>query len=306
MSLVEAERALIDLLFDEGLRNAFAREGVAALSGYALSDDERADFAGVNVRGLMLDARMRRDLMLARLARTFPVSFAVSSALSGGMALLARLLGPSYVRASRATRTAQFGESLRDALGTLSFPDERTRAFAMPFVAVEVALAWSSARVREQALAGAESAEPVSRALPARWEQRALRLAPNLCVAVLPRPYAAVKAELCPVEVEQLWARLEKTPLPERRLRQAFAEESPRLFVGRAVLVRASRCEATVEHVTLELSEGFAPLLRALDGRHSADTLLQKLASAAAPPRTLEAVRAGLGALVERGMLTLT
>jgi hypothetical protein len=298
MSLEEAERALIDLLFDESLRGAFFKD--RSLSAYALSDEERADFAALSEVGLELDASMRRDLMLARLARHFPLSFSIASALPGGLALVRRLVGPAYARAPRASRTARFGESLRDELSELSFATDRERAFSLAFVEVEVAMAWAAARLRELALAGESQPEPAC-VLPEDWAERPLVLAPHLCVAVLPRSRAALATELCPVGPDQLWARLEHAPLPPLRLATVLASEAPRLFIARAVLLRASRCEATVEHVTMELSDGFAPLLRALDGKRSASALLARLSSA--PASTIDAVRAGLRTLLERGML---
>jgi hypothetical protein len=298
VSLAEAERALIDLLFDASLRRAFfADRGLAA---YELSDEERADFAALSETGLELDAGMRRDLMLARLARHFPLTFSIASAQPGGLAIARGLVGPAYVRAPRASRTARFGESLRDELSGLAFANDRERAFSLAFVEVEVAMAWAAARLRELALRG-ESQPEAPRQLPDDWAERPLVLAPHLCVAVLPRSRAALTEELCPVEPDQLWARLEHAPLPPLRLATALAHEAPRLFVARAVLLRASRCEATVEHLTLELSDGFAPLLRALDGKRSASALLARLSSA--PASTIEGVRAGLRTLLERGML---
>jgi hypothetical protein len=298
MSLEEAERALFDLLFDESLRRDFFTD--RGLSSYGLSDDERADFAALSETGLELDASMRRDLMLARLARHFPLSFSIASALPGGLALVRRLVGPAYVRAPRTSRTARFGESLRDELSVLGFANDRERALSLAFVELEVAMSWAAARLRELALAGESHPEP-SAALPDDWAERPLVLAPHLCIAVLPRSRAALAQELCPVAADQLWARLEQAPLPPLRLATALAQESPRLFVARAVLLRVSRCEATVEHVTIELSDGFAPLLRALDGKRSVNALLLRLSSA--PASTIEGVRAGLRTLAERGML---
>jgi hypothetical protein len=305
MSLEEAERALVDLLFDEAQRAAFFADRAAALAGYALDAEEQADFAALSQPGLELDATMRRDLMLARLSRSFPLSFSIGSALPGGLALLRRLVGPAYARAPRATRSARFGETLRAELAGLSFASDRERALALAFVDTEVAMAWAAARLREQALSGSPPAPAGRSAAPlaADWAARPLALAPHLCMAVLPRSRAALERELCPVELDQLWARLERVPLPAGRLAAALASEQPRLFMARAVLVRASRCEATVEQVTLELSDGFAPLLRALDGSRSADALLSRLAASSAPVATLEAVRAGLRTLLERGML---
>ncbi len=308
MSLEEAERALIDVLFDDKKRAAFVQGRAQALESYQLSDEEREDFLALDERGLELDARLRQDLMLARLCRAFPLMFSITSSLPSGLAMLRERVGASYVRSSRAKRTARYGKWVREALRNAAFVTPRERTLSLAIVDVEVALALASAELRERALRGKAKVETPRASLPLAWDDKPLTLAPDVCVAVLPRSYAQLKKDLCPVEGERLWARLSSAPLPASRLSAVLAEESPRLFLARAVLTAVSRCEATVQHTLFEMSEGFFPLLRTLDGTRSANTMIAELERVEheQPPNMLRTVREGLQKLTERGILVAT
>jgi hypothetical protein len=308
MSLEEAERALVDLLFDGSLRRAFLADRSEVLAYYMLGDDERKELLELNGEALEFDARMRQDLMLARLCRSFPLTFSITSSLPAGVQLLRDQLGSEYVRAARSMRSAGFGRALRDALRKATFPTPRERTLSLAIVDVEVALAMASGELRERAVRGEAQAENRRTTLPDGWEDQPLTLATHVVVAVLPRSYAQLKKDLCPVEGELLWARLMTAPLPASRLSTVLAQEAPRLFLARAVLVRASRCEATVQHTLFEMSEGFFPLLRTLDGSRSANKVLEELERVVheQPPNILKTVRDGLHKLTERGMLVPT
>jgi hypothetical protein len=305
MSLEDAERLLFDVLFDEKKRSAFLDDRQSAFAGYELSEEEREDFLSLDARGLTLDAHLRQDLMLARLCRAFPLMFSIVSSLPSGLELLRGWLGPAYVRSPRVTRTARYGKAVREALRTANFTSPRERTLSLAIVDVEVALALASAELRERALRGEARVESTRTTLPLAWDDKPLRLASHVVVAVLPRSYAQLKKDLCPVEGERLWARLSSAPLPRTRLSAVLAEELPRLFLARAVLTAASRCEATVQHTLFEMPEGFFPLLRTLDGTRSANTMLAELERVEheQPPNMLRSVRDGLQKLTERGLL---
>ena len=77
MSFEEQERALFDLLFDSGLREEFCENAENALHAYELTEEEKADFAVVRPDALLLDAKMRRNILLTHICRAYPVSFAI-------------------------------------------------------------------------------------------------------------------------------------------------------------------------------------------------------------------------------------
>ena len=123
MSFAEQERALFDLLFDEPQRRAFLADPVKALLGYELSDAERADFAVVDAFGLETDAHLRRELIMQRLCRAFPLAFSIASSLPDGLERVRALVTKEHVRASAATRTARFGDLLCNFIANAAWPE---------------------------------------------------------------------------------------------------------------------------------------------------------------------------------------
>lgn len=92
MSFEEQERALFDLLFDNVIRQQFCKDPVAALIDYDLDEAEIADFDEIRPDALVLDAKMRRNLLLTHICRAFPISFAIVSSLNDGRSLLKSLV----------------------------------------------------------------------------------------------------------------------------------------------------------------------------------------------------------------------
>src|SRR3954451_17742762 len=197
MSFAEQERALFDLLFDEGLRALFLKQPEQALASYELSDDERADFASVDAFGLETDAHLRRELIMHRLCRALPLSFSIVSSRADGLARVRKLVTRDHVRATAATRTARFGDLLRSFVLSDTFASERERSMCAAIVEVERSLARAAASLRERALAGEDmreksavssrTLERASEERPDDWLERPIAFAPFLCVALLPR-----------------------------------------------------------------------------------------------------------------------
>jgi hypothetical protein len=305
MSFAEQERVLFDLLFDPRLLKAFLAEGADALASYALSDEERADFASIDRFGLETDARMRRDLMVQRLCRAFPLGFSIGSSLPEGLEQLRSLITPEHVRASASTRTALYGDALHAWFKRSDFASQREGALCLAILDFERGLAWAASSLRDRLLSGAPAGVPQG-VKPAAWDAQPLALAPSVCVALLPKPYSELMRSLCPVPPEQLWNRLSQAPLPAHRLSETLAREQARLIVGRAVTTHASRCEVDVTHKIVELAQGFAPILHHVDGKRSARELMEQLRLAGADERLVDSVRTALGRLVDEGMLQLS
>ncbi len=59
MSFDQQEKAMRDLLFDQTLRERFAKQGVQALSAFELTEEEKNDFLTIRVKALNVDAGMR-------------------------------------------------------------------------------------------------------------------------------------------------------------------------------------------------------------------------------------------------------
>lgn len=301
MSFAAQEQALLDLLFDRERRAAFRADRQRALSDYDMSAGERADFATVRLEALEMDAAARVNFILAQYCRSYPLSFSLVSSLPPGLERLRLLVDAALLRTSPGERVGVFGLRLRDSLqGAAGAAEPATMARLLAVVEAELGMAMTAQGVRAAALAGTLPAVAV---LPADWLQQPLRLAPFTSAAILPRPYATLKSMLCACTGAELWRQLSRQPLPAATREGVLAAADLRLLVARAQLTRASPCEPVVDHVTVELGEGFARLLPHVDGRNSVAGLLEQLRAAGAGEGLRAGVLSGFRELARQGML---
>ena len=302
MSFVEQERALFDLLFDSSLRQQFIDQASAALCGYQLSPAELADFDVIRPDGLTLDAALRSEQILIHFCRQLPVSFSLVSAAPNGLSLLQQLINPTIMRSPPDQRVSQFGAELRSQLASLKFPSTTFLELATTFLDVELAMAWTSAALKQQLLSQQVIEKPD---LPGTgdWLKRPIRLADYVGVALLPAAYSTLKKGLCPVEDIRLWKHLLQQPTRPELVKRVLSQAGPTLFISRAKSGHVSRCEARVNHQTIELNEGFAALLQQLDGNSSVEQILQQLKLIGATDPVLKSIRAGFQKLLESGMI---
>jgi len=304
MSFAVQEQLLFDLLFDRDLRERFGRDPIAALASYDLDESERRDFAVIRPDALELDATMRAGLILSQFCRTFPLSFSMVSSLSNGIDLLRQLIDTQTMRTPPLERLTTFGVRLKDILSGQDVGSNREKALSISIMEAELGMAWTSAALRREVLNGNPVPESPA-AIITDWLQRPVRLASFVSAAIIPGSYQQLKNALCPSMGAELWRHLNRQPLTVEQRRQVLQVNDPRILVARAVVSHASRCEPTVEHCTVELSEGFAPLLQHVDGKGSVNAILVQLRQAGAPEPLLNSVQAGFRQLLENGMLEL-
>lgn len=302
MSFREQERALFDLLFEEGLRQRFRQQGSNALSDYDLSEAEQADFRVIRVDALELDAAMRRDFLLSHICRAYPASFALASSLQGGLELLKALVDRETMRTPPVERAAAYGKRLRDSLSAGNDIDEREKPLIIAIVEAELGMAWTAAALKGEILSGREVEEEQD-TIADDWMESPMRLADFVSASIIPVSYVQLKRAICRAEDTVLWNQLKQAPLGKNQRRSTLASEAPRLLVVRALMAQHSSCEPVVEHRTVELSDGFAPLFQHIDGTSSIDSLLQQFRQAGANDQLVEGVRSGFRQLVAYGML---
>jgi len=304
VGLREQERALLALVFDPAARAAFQVDPDAALAGLGVPPEDRAAFTGLSRAGLEVDARDRALLVLGRLAASFPMTLAALSAFPAGLDRARGLVGPAHFAHAVDERPVRFGEGLRAAVERLEGPGAGERSLLRALAQWECALAGVAAAARREATAGTLPAEPPAGEPADGWKERPLRLAPHVTLARFPLSLAALEQALVPCARSELWARLQRAPLPRARLTEALASQGEaRLVLGRAVVLRASPTDAEVGVRTLELSAGFGAFLGQLDGRRSAAALLEQFARAGAQGKVLEGVASGLHRLVREHAL---
>ncbi|HSG89612.1 MAG TPA: hypothetical protein VLA56_10405, partial [Pseudomonadales bacterium] len=273
MSFEAQEQALFDLLFDAPLRERFRARGGAALDAYDLDEAEVRDFLQIRPDALELDARLRTSMVLSQLCVAFPVTFAMLSSLGPAAELLQQFVDPATMRAAPVLRAAHFGSRLRDALAASEPEADDPLTGMIAFLDAELAMAWRGAELRREVIDGAGPPAPPA-AIDGDWQAQPIRLAPQVSAVATPVPYSFAKSLLCPVSDRELWRHLAETPTTADEVAGLLAMPDPRLLVARAALERDSRCEPDVSQQTVELSEGFAPLLRHADGTRSTTWIL--------------------------------
>jgi len=302
MSFKEQERALFDLLFDSELRNEFCRHAANALDSYELTKEEKADFSTIRPDALLLDAKMRRNILLSHICRAFPVSFAIISSLSEGNSLLKKLVDTQIMRTPSLERATAFGSRLRDELSQTSFESTNEQTLVIAIVEAELAMAWTAATLKREVL---KSGHPPgsSVAVSSDCMGKPVKLAAYVGAAILPLSYVELKRIFCKVADSELWNHISQSPVTKSLRRSTLQKEDPRLLVMRARIEHMSLCEPTVDHQTVELSEGFAQLFQHVNGSISVEQILTHLQEAGATEQILKGVSAGFQQLFDAGML---
>jgi len=302
MSFQEQERALFDLLFDSAVRENFCRDPSTALAAYELDTGERGDFAVIRADALVLDAKMRRNILLSHICRVYPLSFAIISSFTSGKAILKKLVDTKTMRTPSLDRATVFGTRLRDELAALVFDTTEEQTLVVAILEVELAMALTAAGLKRQVMENGRSPDdPLP--LAEDWQSRKVMLAAHVAAAIIPRPYAELRQAFCAVADTELWTYLGHRPLSKSIRKATLKTENPRLFVMRARIKHFSRCQPGVSHQTAELSDGFAPLLQHANGSSSVGEMLGQLKHAGASEKIVAGVQSGFKQLLEAGML---
>ena len=304
MSFAEQERVLFDLLFDSDLRENFCKNATQALAAYDLTEAERMDFAVIRPDALVLDALMRRNILLGHICRAYPISFAIVSSLANGKTLLKKLIDTITMRTPSLERPTVFGTRLREELTAYTFDTPAEQPLIIAILEAELAMAWTSDALKREVLDNGKVPDE-STPLADNWSHKAIKLAAYVGAAIVPRSYTELKRSFCVVADTELWTHLGHSPVSKALRKKALAKEDPRLLVMRARVIHMSHCEPTVDHQTIELSEGFAPLFQHVNGTASVDQILAQLKHAGAPEQIVNGVRSGFKQLLENGMLEL-
>lgn len=302
MSFEQQERVLFDLLFDAGLRDQFCRDQSIALKHYDLDEKECADFKSIRPEALQLDAAMRADLILSHICKSFPVSFSIVSSFPQGLDVLKRLIDTTTMQSRPIERATVFGNRLEPAYSELAFSSDNESAIATAILEAELGMAWTGASLKRAVLENGEVPDNRS-GLASDWLNKPIKLAAYVSASVLPQSYALIKQRLCKVEDDRLWHHLNKKALSVAARKKTLTTDQPGLLVTRARLGRASTCEPVIDHITMELSEGFAPLLHYMNGTMSVAQILGRLKQTGAGEHLLQGVQLAFQQLLERGML---
>lgn len=302
MSFAEQERALFDLLFNSQLRDNFIKNNTLALKNYDLNQDELADFATINPHGLALDARVRTDLILAQWCRSLPLSFSLLSSVTGGLSLVKSLVDSQTMSQAPNDRIVYFATSLRQALIAKPLISLDELSLVVAVLDAELGMA-STSRLLKHSIVNEQFEQPIAAVLNEQWQTKPITLAAYVSAAILPQAYSELKHALCPCLGAELWRHINKTPLLALTRHTLFKKTNTRLLVCRAVVNQMSLCEPSIDHVTVELSEGFASLFDYVNGTMSVNEILLQLKKLGANPALLQSIEAGFKQLLVAGMI---
>ena len=302
MSFAEQERALFDLLFDTPLREKFIKNPTSALTDYGLSKEELADFLVINPHGLALDAKVRVDLILGQWCRTFPLTFSLLSSLNGGLLLLRSLVDSHTMRRAPIERVVVFAQRLRQALIAKPAVALDELSLIVAILDAELGMATTSESLKKTILTGQYiEAEPILTTDDCLTQP--VTLASYISAAMIPLSYDVLKKALCPCLGAELWRYLNKTPLLSADRQRLWQQADTRLLVARAKVSTLSDSDPTIDHVTIELAEGFASLFEYVNGTMSVEQILQQLTQMGAPESLLQGIKSGFRQLSVAGMI---
>lgn len=304
MSFYEQERALLDLLFNPALRDAFCSQSTEALGAYDLTASELADFATIRPDALKMDAAMRIRLILSHLGKHLPLSLSLVSATDNGTAFIESLISSHLMQAKPHDRPAFFADELARRLPADAFSNDEIYQQVLAVIQAEGALCLTAAQLKQAVLNG-EEPDMTPPDLSKHWVEKPITLAPHVSLGVLPLPYLQLKKAFCPKPGTELWPHLKQMPLPKSLLENRLASPDPRLLVARARISEHSRCDPVIDHFTAELAQGFAPIFQHINGSMSVNALLAQLKHAGAHDGLLQSVQTGLLQLLESGFLEL-
>lgn len=311
MSFQEQERLLFDLLFDDELRQLFTDNSEQALSHYHLTDQEKNDFSHVRVDALEMDVAMRKRLILANMSNMLPLSFSLVSSLKAGLTLLSDLINTALMKTAPHQRVSAYAKSLQEHVALLAvsefFHSEQEKQALLAILSAELGMAASAAKVKQALLNNQyrDAAVVYYEEDDDSWLEGTVQWAEFVYYQTINLPYMALKKKLCPVTGTALWQHLNANPLPAFLREETLEQQDPRVVVSKACITYKSELDPVVDHATVELSIGFAPMFNYIDGSLSIAALLRHLSEAGAPESLILSVRSGFYQLLQCGMLTV-
>ena len=302
MSFDQQEHVLFDLLFDSHLREQFCQNQTLALTKYDLDKTELNDFKTIRPEALQLDAAMRADLILSHICKSFPISFSITSSFPEGIDTLKQLIDIETMRSKPIERATVFGNRLGQHYPGFAFSSDNERAIATAILEAELGMSWTSASLKQLVLENGNVPQTTFEQ-GQDWLNEPIKLAAYVSASVLPQSYTLIKQRLCKVEDDCLWRHLNKKALSVSVRKKTLQTEDPRLLIAKAYVCRASKCEPVIEHKTMELSEGFAPLFQHVNGTMSVGQIIEQLKQIGAEQQMLQRIQTVFQQLLETGML---
>ena len=110
---------------------------------------------------------------------------------------------------------------------------------------------------------------------------------------------------MCPFFGAVLWRYLNKTPLLAVERQRLWQQADTRLLVVKAKVSVLSDSDPSIDHVSLELPEGFAALFEYVNGTMSVQQILQQLQQMGAPESLLQSIKQGFVQLYAAEMIVV-
>jgi hypothetical protein len=301
MSFQTQEQALFDLLFDEDFLQEFIDDKQGALELYGLTAEEIADFAVIRTDSLKLESAMRKKMLLGQMVKHLPLSFALMSSFTNGLDICQSIIKPYLVQMNGYERLAVFIKQLLLHLEELNYIHENDRFFVEQVVKLEAAM-MQQAEQRYKTSPQAESEAMVS--ITKADFTKKIQWSAFTSAHSLPLAYSLLQEKLCQnLSGADLWQKLQNEPLQIEDRMQLILNLQPKLLITKPVVSFSSETDSEISFKTVELIEGFEPLLKSINGRNSINDLLNLYKNAGADADTLEHIRQGICVLYENNLL---
>lgn len=301
MSFAAQEQALFDLLFDEDFLEEFLQDKQGALELYGLSEDEIKDFDALRTDSVKLEAKMRKNMLLGQMVKHLPLSFALLSSFDNGFDVCRSIIRPYLVQMNGFHRLSVFANQLLLQIEDLKFFHQNDKVFVEKILNLESQMMLQAARLEDDsALDLIASLEPFSEEVA----RQKLHWANNVSAHSLPMGFSYLKEMLCEnLSAGELWVKLQKEPMEIDARMELVLNMNNKLLVTKPFFQNESLTDREVSFKTIELIEGFEPLIQSINGRNSAKDLMQLYRAAGAEEQTIEQVEQGLKVLWENGLL---
>lgn len=299
MSLEVQEKVLLALLFDKPLRDAFFINKQKALQKFSLSLDEIEDFLVIQEEGLLFDAQLRIDLILSQLAKQLPLTFSLLSSFEQGLIQLQPLITVDFVLQPLNKRLRYFTLMLEPIILSLPYLSQADADCCCAIFLCEKERVLQADLLRNKVM----NTDKSSSISESQIVQGRLYLCEHVSTTLIPLSFIALQQLLKVYDNSDIWQSLRQSPLTSNERLYLLNHYDPRLLCTKALISYQSTIETIIDYKTIELAEGFLPLLAYINGEYTLQYILNELKAVGADSDMLESIKLRFLDLIQQSFI---